>query len=83
MTEPTPTWAASVRYNNNPVLREYSGGTFGQIRTELVADLHEGHRLRKVIETDSFIEYEIVWWKAGVTQLVGFAEIEEMKNDRR
>ena len=76
-------WRGSVHYTNNPVLREYSGGTFAQVKAEMVADLPDRYAFQRALETDSFIEYNVVWrTPAGHnTKLVGVAEIQEVRGE--
>lgn len=74
-------WCGSVHYTNNPVLREYSGGTFAQVKAEMVFDLPDTYRLRKVLETDSFIEYNVIHHTADEVKKVGVAEIQEVRGE--
>lgn len=70
-----------ISYKNNPVLREYSDGTFQQIKREMLYDLRDVYALQRVLEMDSVVEYNVVWVSpaTGEVQVIGSASIEEVK----
>lgn len=71
-----------ITYMNHPVLREYSHGTFRQIKREMLYDLRDVYTLQRVLEMDSVVEYNVVLVSptTGEVQVVGSASIEEVRD---